>query len=122
MFNTTSNNVHTYDITDIGYIERIVVGSITPEHIPTEEENQQKMQIVNRCLTDFPKGRIIGVERSFTIVRVGEHQVVIEAIIYHIGFRKIPLWMEESKKKKPNFDIDPKKVEEIISQNHSSRK
>lgn len=119
MFNTSNNTGHTYDITDVGYIERIVVGSTTPEHIPTNEENQEKIQMINRCLTDFPKGRIIGMERSFTIVRVGEHQVVLESIVYHLGFKKVPLWLQESKKKKPDFNVDPKKVEAIISQSNS---
>lgn len=118
MFNTSPQSVNTFDITDVGYIERIVVGSINPANMPTEEDNQVKMSRVNRCLSDFPKGRVIGVERSFSVVRIGEHQVVLEAVVYHIGFKKAPLWMEEEKKRQPNFDIDPDKVSQIIEQHN----
>ncbi|WP_220487856.1 hypothetical protein [Shewanella sp. SR44-3] len=116
MFNTPSQSVNTFDITDVGYIERVVVGTTDPGQIPTEEETQAKLAIINRCLTEFPKGRIIGVERSFSVVRIGEHQVVLEAVVYHIGFKKPPMWLEESKRAKPNFQIDPKKVEQIVGQ------
>lgn len=118
MFTPSQESVNTFDITDVGHIERIVVGSITPGEMPTEEENQSKMNRVNRCLTDFPKGRVIGVERSFSVVRIGEHQVVLEAVVYHIGFKKVPLWMEEEKKRKPSFDVDPNKVSQIIEQHN----
>ncbi|WP_438464167.1 hypothetical protein [Marinomonas sp. PE14-40] len=94
MFNQSSEAMNTFDITDVGHIERIVVGSITPGEMPTEQDNQAKMARINRCLSDFPKGRIIGVERSFSVVRVGEHQVVLEAVVYHIGFKKVPMWLK----------------------------
>lgn len=116
MFNQSSESMNTFDITDVGHIERIVVGSITPGEMPTEQDNQAKMNRINRCLSDFPKGRIIGVERSFSVVRVGEHQVVLEAVVYHIGFKKVPLWLEEDKRRKPNYQIDPAKVDKFVSQ------
>ncbi len=120
--NNSSNNANTFDITDVGHIERIVIGTTTPGEMPTEEENQAKMDMINRCLSDFPKGRIIGVERSFSVIRIGEHQVVLEAVVYHIGFKKIPLWIQESKESQTNFKIDPLKVEETISQSALSSK
>jgi len=115
MFNQSSEAMNTFDITDVGHIERIVVGSITPGEMPTEQVNQAKMSRINRCLSDFPKGRIIGVERSFSVVRVGEHQVVLEAVVYHIGFKKVPLWLDEEKRRKPNYQIDPEKVDKFVN-------
>jgi len=82
--------------------------------MPTEEDNQNKMNLVNRCLTDYPKGRIIGIERRFSVIRIGEHQVVLESVVYHIGFKKIPLWSTESKTRKPAFAVEPAKVDAII--------
>lgn len=116
MFNNIQGSTNTFDITEMGHIERITVGSVTPDNIPTEEENQQKMALVNRCLTDFPKGRIIGIERSFSVIRIGEHQVVLEVVIYHIGFKKAPIWLTESKTQKPAFKVDSDKVGDIITQ------
>jgi len=114
MFGQSSGEVNTFDITEMGFIERVVVGTTTPDTMPTEEDNQKKMDFVNRCLTDYPKGRIIGIERSFSVIRIGEHQVVLESVVYHIGFKKIPLWLSESKAKAPAFAVDPAKVDAII--------
>ncbi|QTH70419.1 hypothetical protein [Pseudoalteromonas xiamenensis] len=105
---------HTFDITDVGHIERIVVGTVEPDKIPTEQENANKMALINRCLTEFPKGRIIGTERSFSLVRIGEHQVVLECVAYHIGFKKRPLWMIEEQASKQDFKVDQSKLDEII--------
>lgn len=114
MFGPSTGEVNTFDITEMGYIERIVVGTTTPDTMPTEEDNQKKMALVNRCLSEYPKGRIIGIERSFSVIRIGEHQVVLESVTYHIGFKKIPLWLTESKNKKPDFAVDPAKVDAIV--------
>ncbi|MDP2575288.1 hypothetical protein Q8W40_24035 [Vibrio penaeicida] len=115
MFGQGTSQVNTFDITEIGHIERVVVGTTDPGNIPTESETNKQMAFVNRCLNDFPKGRIIGNERSFTVVRIGEHQVVLESIAYHIGFKKAPQWLVEQKNAEPEFAIDPQKVDDIIS-------
>ena len=115
MFSSPQNSVNTFDITDVAHLERIVVGSVNPEQIPSEEDNQDKINQINRCLKEYPKGRIIGVERNFSIIRIGEHQVVLEAVVYHIGFKKVPLWLTTSKESKPSVSIDPKKIEQIMS-------
>lgn len=115
-----SNNtsVNTFDLSDVGYVKRIVVGTVDPQSIPSEEETQGKMDLVNRCLTEFPKGKLLGMERSFSILRMGEHQVVLEAVSYHIGFARQPFWIQEEEQKrrrqKPDFQIDPEKVKQFI--------
>lgn len=116
MFSQSTGQANTFDITEVGHIERVVVGTTTPDQIPSEEDNKKQMAFVNRCLSDFPKGRIIGVERSFSVIRIGEHQVVLESVAYHIGFKKIPLWIDESKNRKPQHEVDPDKVNSIINQ------
>ncbi len=114
MFNSEPNHINTFDITDVGHIERIVIGTTMPDQIPSESESQEKMKLINRCLTDYPKGRIIGVERSFSGVRIGEHQVILECVVYHIGFRRQPAWLEDMQKSKPAYSVDENKVNEII--------
>lgn len=89
-----------YDITDIGHVERIIVGSTQPDAIPTPEENQLKIDKLNTYLQTSPRGRIIGTERSFSLVRIGEHQVVLEAVAYHIGFKRKPSWIKPSAQEK----------------------
>ncbi|WP_274050823.1 hypothetical protein [Thalassomonas haliotis] len=114
--NNTSS-VNTFDMSEVGYVKRIVVGTVDPQSIPPESETQAKMDLINRCLNEFPKGKLLGMERSFSILRIGEHQVVLEAVAYHIGFSRQPFWLQEEElkaKQKPDFQIDPEKVKQFI--------
>ena len=86
-----------FDLTDVGYVHRIVVGSINPEQLQREEEIRASTRLLNRCLSDSPKGRIVGIEKSFNLLNIGEHQVVLQAMIYHVGFPRRPFWLEPSK-------------------------
>lgn len=84
------------DISDVGYVKRIVVGSNNPADLQSEERIASAMALLNRCLTESPKGRIIGIEKSFSILQVGEHNVVLQWLTYHIGFTRRPYWLEEN--------------------------
>jgi hypothetical protein len=83
-----------FDLTDVGYVKRITIGSENPEKMRTEAEIQQAVDLLNRCLSDTPKGTILGVEKNFSILNVGEHQVVLQCMVYHIGFARKPYWLE----------------------------
>jgi hypothetical protein len=84
-----------FDLTDIGFVKRIVVGSKDPERLSSEENIQAAVELLNRCLSDNPKGRIIGIEKTFNLLNIGEHQVVLQAMIYHVGFPRRPYWLPE---------------------------
>lgn len=85
-----------FDISAVGYVERVVVGNTDPSRIKSEEEIQQAMDKVNKCLHDsFPKGKILGTEKGFAVYAIGEHQVVLQHIVYHIGFDRQPKWLRE---------------------------
>ncbi len=81
-----------FSLTDIAYVHRIVVGNNNPEQQPDEEQFQAQLAELNRCLSDSPKGKIIGQEKNFFILNIGEHQVVMQYIVYHVGFKRKPLW------------------------------
>lgn len=81
------------DLTEVRFVKRIVVGSDNPAQIRTREEVEQAEALLNRCLTDTPRGSIIAVEKSFTVLQVGEHQVVLQWLCYHIGFTRRPVWL-----------------------------
>ena len=83
------------DISDVGYVKRIVVGSNNPANLQSEEQINTAMALLNRCLTETPKGRIIGIEKSFSILQVGEHNVVLQWLTYHVGFTRRPYWIED---------------------------
>lgn len=84
-----------FDVTDIGFVKRIVVGSTDPEKLASEEAVQAEADLLNRCLTETPRGRIIGIEKNFSLLNIGEHQVVLQALVYHVGFARKPHWLAD---------------------------
>ena len=84
-----------FDVSAVGYVKRVIVGNIDPEKTATEEEIEVQRQFLNRCLTDSPRGRIIGQEKNFFLLNIGEHQVVMQYIVYHVGFARKPVWLED---------------------------
>lgn len=84
----------TFSLTDIRYVKRVVVGNDNPEAQPDEEKYKKQMEYLNRCLNEYPKGKIIGQEKNFFLLNIGEHQIVMQYIVYHVGFERKPQWME----------------------------
>ena len=83
-----------FQLSDMRFVKRIVVGSQNPSPLKSEEEIGQAMALLNRCLTDLPKGVIVGREKSFSVLNIGEHQVVLQYTVYHVGFARRPAWLE----------------------------
>ena len=77
---------------DVGYVKLVTVGSINPNNPVSEGSRKMQLDILNRCLNDFPKGKIIGIDRSIGRYQVGEHELTMEKLTYHIGFKRRPLW------------------------------
>ncbi len=82
-----------FDLTNVGYVKRIMVGSTDPEKLTPDTAVQAQAALLNRCLTETPRGRIVGIEKNFTLLNIGEHQVVLQALIYHLGFARKPHWL-----------------------------
>jgi hypothetical protein len=85
-----------FDLTDVTFIKRIMVGSNDPESLRDQSHIKAAMDLVNRCLSDVPKGKIIGMEKTFSLLNIGEHQVVLQCMIYHIGFVRRPSWLDSA--------------------------
>ena len=83
------------DLSDVRYVKRICVGTSDPGRMLTEEEIGRAMDLLNRCLNGPPAGKIIGIEKSFKILNIGEHQAVLQWIVYHVGFPRKPVWLED---------------------------
>lgn len=81
-----------FDQSNVKYIKRLVVGSDNPARLCTREEIEAQMEELNDCLSgaSHPRGTLLAVERSFTLVRIGDHQVVLEWMAYHVGFARKP--------------------------------
>ena len=84
-----------YDLSDVKFIKRVVVGSDNPNQMRSEQQVEEARELLNRCLSDTPKGTIVGIEKSFTILQIGEHQVVLQWLSYHIGFPRKPVWLQD---------------------------
>ncbi|MEP9468565.1 hypothetical protein QYG20_12125 [Xanthomonas euvesicatoria] len=84
------------DFSEVSFIKRIVVGSDNPAKMQTAEQVEAAQQLLNRCLSAAPRGAILGIEKSFNILQLGEHQVVLQWLCYHVGFKRKPVWLTEA--------------------------
>jgi hypothetical protein len=84
-----------FPLSDVKYIKRITVGNIDPQNPLSEDKKEEQMTLLNRCLNEIPKGKIIGKDVGFAIYQVGEHQLTLQSTTYHIGFLRKPNWIEE---------------------------
>ena len=83
-----------FNLSSIQFIKRVTVGHKAPDTNYDENEIIKAQEYINRCLSESTKGYIIGIEKNFNIINLGEHQVVMQWLVYHIGFEKKPFWME----------------------------
>ncbi len=84
-----------FDLTEVTYVKRITVGNDDPGKVRSPEEIEAASALLNKCLNSPPKGHIIAVEKSFVVVQMGEHQAVLQWIVYHVGFPRKPIWLED---------------------------
>lgn len=82
-------------LADIKYVKLVSVGSVNPNNPLSEESREGQMKLLNRCLNDYPKGIIIGKDTTIGRYLIGEHELTMEKVTYHVGFSRKPSWEEE---------------------------
>lgn len=84
-------------LADIRYVKLIHVGSVNPNNLLSDEAREKQAALLNRALNSYPKGVIIG--RDVTIGRymVGDHELTMERVTYHVGFQRRPAWDTENR-------------------------
>lgn len=82
----------TYSLNDYRFVVRYVVGNRDAEKLPDENVMEKQMGELNLALSRG--GRIIAQEKNFFILNIGEHQVVSQYIVYHVGFERKPYWIK----------------------------
>ena len=87
------------DVSEFKFIKAVTVGSINPNVLITDEGREQQMDLLNKCLNEFPKGVIIGKDIAIGRYMLGEHELTLQRTVYHVGFLRKPAWLEEEDKK-----------------------
>jgi len=91
------DNNKSLSLGDVTYVKRVHVGSINPNSPVSEEQQEKQMELLNRCLNDYPRGRIIGKDVTTGLFQVGDHQISMQRITYHVGFSRKPIWLTDNK-------------------------
>lgn len=81
------------DLSDVTFVKRIVIGTSNPVDPQSDAQVEDAMAMLNRALSEQPKGKIVGIEKSFSILQVAEHNVVLQWTTYHVGFVRRPYWL-----------------------------
>ena len=76
-----------WDVPDIKWVERHVVGISNLDRPLTSKEIDQQMRAVNRALR---YGKIVAIEQNFHIVTVGKKDTIAQYTVYHVGFKNRP--------------------------------
>ena len=84
-----------FQLTNMRFVKRVVVGNDNPQSMRTEAEVQEQMDLVNRCLNSTPRGHLLNMEKSFGLYNIGEHQIVLQYAVYHVGFERRPSFLDE---------------------------
>lgn len=79
-------------ISDIHYVKLVPLGSSNPNNPISDSEREKQLEILNRCLNDYPRGTIIGKDVTIGKYKIGEHEVTMEKVTYHVGFTRRPAW------------------------------
>lgn len=79
-------------LTEIHYIKMVPVGSVNPNNPLSDQSRASQIAVLNRCLNDYPKGTIIGKDITIGRYLLGEHELTMEKVTYHVGFTRKPSW------------------------------
>lgn len=80
---------------EIKYVKLVSVGSVNPNNPLSDNSREKQVELLNRCLNDYSKGIIIGKDTTIGRYVIGEHELSMEKVTYHIGFSRKPGWLEE---------------------------
>jgi len=82
-------------LSDIAYVKLVPIGSVNPNVPLSDQSREAQVEVLNRCLHDYPKGMILGKDTTVGRYMIGEHELIMERVTYHVGFPRKPGWLEE---------------------------
>ena len=83
---------------DVRYVARFVVGNPDAEKLPDEAAIGRQTRDLNEALAHG--GRIVAQEKNFFLLNIGEHQIVSQYVVYHVGFKRKPYRLPDEEGKK----------------------
>lgn len=83
---------HRETLSEIRYVKLVPVGSVNPNNPISVQSREEQLEVLNRCLNDYPRGVIIGKDITIGRYMIGEHELTMEKVTYHIGFTRKPQW------------------------------
>lgn len=75
------------------YIVIASIGGIDPNNPLSEEKHTAQTAELNRLLSGYPRGTIIGKDTAIGRYMVGEHELCMQKTSYHIAFPRKPEWI-----------------------------
>lgn len=80
---------------EVRYVKLVSIGGVNPNHPLSEQSREEQVGLLNKCLNGYPRGIIIGKDMAVGRYMIGEHELSMEKVTYHIGFTRKPSWEEE---------------------------
>lgn len=85
-------------LSEVCYVKLVSVGSVNPNHPLSEQSREEQVRLLNKCLNEYPKGIIVGKDITVGRYMIGEHELTMEKVTYHVGFTRKPSWEETQEK------------------------
>jgi hypothetical protein len=80
---------------EVNFVKRIVVGSTSPTELKSEQRIEEAVNLLNRCLSGTPRGRILGIEQSCIAFRHQQRDITLVWTTYQVGFARKPYWLTD---------------------------
>lgn len=76
------------------YIVIASIGGIDPNNPLSEEKQAAQAAELNKLLSGYPRGTIIGKDTAIGRYMIGEHELCMQKTSYHIAFPRKPEWVD----------------------------
>jgi hypothetical protein len=82
-------------INDTRYVKVVTIGSIDPNNPLSEEKQRTQVELLNKLLSGYPKGTIIGKDTAIGRFMLGEHELCMQRTSYHVAFTRKPEGLDD---------------------------
>jgi hypothetical protein len=88
-------------INDTRYIKVVTIGGIDPNNPLSEEKQQKQVETLNKLLSGYPRGTIIGKDTAIGRFMLGEHELCMQRTSYHVAFSRKPEGIDDYNQHSP---------------------